>query len=63
MERIDELEVKTHFDLQQAISDLKFWWNLAQHKGLPIHMVILGSPSVRGGKSIAFAKREGEISG
>jgi len=28
------IRVETEFDLNQAISDLRFYWNLARHKGV-----------------------------
>jgi hypothetical protein len=59
MEHIDEVELRTHADLQQALSDVKFWANLAFHKELPLTVVFLGSPRIRGGKSVALKKREG----
>lgn len=45
---VDEVVVKTHFDLQQAVSDIKFWWNLHQHQNLSMTVVFLGSPKVKG---------------
>lgn len=46
---LDDLEVKTHFNLDEAISSIRFFWNLAQHKGLSVRMILTGDTSVKGG--------------
>lgn len=43
---LDELEVSCDWELQEAISSLKFYANLAKHKNQSIKMVIFGVPSI-----------------
>lgn len=39
-ERLDEVVVISPFTLEEAISSLRFYWNLAKHKGETITMEI-----------------------
>lgn len=39
-ERLDEVVVSSAFTLEEAISSVRFYWNLARHKGKPITMEI-----------------------
>lgn len=39
-ERLDEVVVSNPFTLEEAISSLRFYWNLAKHKGQPITLEI-----------------------
>lgn len=34
------ITVDSEFSLNQAISDLRFYWGLAKHKGVPFHVEI-----------------------
>lgn len=39
-ERLDEVVVTSPFTLEEAISSLRFYWNLAKHKGESVTMEI-----------------------
>jgi hypothetical protein len=40
LERLDEVQVSNPFTLEEAVSSLRFYWNLARHKGETITMEI-----------------------
>lgn len=41
-ERLDEVVVSTPFDLNAAIDSIRFYWNLARHKGENIVVEVWG---------------------
>lgn len=42
-ERLDEVRVDSEFKLREAIDSLKFYWNLARHRGEPVIMEVWGA--------------------
>jgi hypothetical protein len=44
MERLDEIEICSHFTLEEAISSLKFHWNLQNQNNQTIWFEIWGKP-------------------